>query len=94
MKKYMLVAEEELEDIRYKLDILIKNQNDKTSGDLNSRETVTIAEAKEIYGYSYQFWRNKVRKEEVLKNYGTGRNILLSRSELKQLIKPQTSARH
>ena len=86
---YVLVDESEIVEIKSKLDLIIKNQIQPQKAktiDKNTRETLTIQETKAIYGYSYQYWRNKVRKEKALNNYCVGRNILLSAGEVEQLL--------
>lgn len=92
--KYILVDENEITDIKIKLDLILQNQaqNIKTQKiDKNTRETITIPEAIIIHGYSYQYWRNKVKKDKKLNNYGAGRNILLSVREIQQLLSCKTA---
>lgn len=86
---YVLVDESEIVEIKSKLDLIIKNQIQPQKAktiDKNTRETLTIQETTSMYGYSYQYWRNKVRKEKALNNYGVGRNILLSTFEIQRLL--------
>lgn len=91
MQKYILVKEDEMTEIKNKLDILIKRTTTTSENGDRKRETISIKETRQIYGYSYQYWRNKVKKENVLKNYGVGTNILLSTSELAKLMSPKTA---